>query len=103
MAFYGYTCLPKNGSPPPVQLVLATMAVPADFKSHLATLSHLYFKASSTSTRIVGSSSVVGSSSDKWKVSIVSIPDAGEMSYFERTLSYKDIQSMVRPFSHVER
>lgn len=90
----------------PVRFVPSFMATLPEFKSQLASIHHLYFKASSATCRIIGSSMVAGSSGDKWKISLVSIPETGSMTYFERTLTYADLLTMVRTFvSHklVER
>lgn len=72
------------------------MAALPEFKSQLASVHQLFFKATSPSCRIIGSSMVAGSSSDKWKISLVSIPETGNMSYFERTLVYADLLAIVR-------
>lgn len=75
------------------------MAALPEFKSQLTSVHHLYFKASSPTCRIIGSSAVAGGSSDKWKISLVTILESSNMSYFERTLTYAELLTIVRRFA----
>ena len=67
-----------------------------DFKYQLATVNHLYFKAATHGKKLIGSSTVAGSNGEKWKISIVLVPDASDCIYFEKTLTFSDLQTMVQ-------
>lgn len=41
----------------------------------------------------------IGSASEKWRLCIVLLPDGSDTSYFERTFTFSDLQTLVRkPF-----
>jgi len=67
-----------------------------EFKNALANVHNIYFKASASEKKIIGSSIALGSSGEKWRISVVLLPEGHEPSYFERTLHFSDIQSLVR-------
>jgi hypothetical protein len=68
-----------------------------DYKASLATVNNIFFKASSSGKRLVGSTSVVGSSAERWRISVALFLDSGDHHFYERTLSFTDIQAIVRP------
>lgn len=74
------------------------MTSPHDFKAALATVSHLYFKATAPGKTILGSSLVT--SSEKWKLSIGLLSDTAAPAYYEKTMTFSDISGLVR--LHIE-
>lgn len=70
-----------------------------DFKHQLSSVNNLYFKVATPGKKLIGSSLVTGSSGEKWKISLLLLPDASEPVYFEKTTSFTDLQTMVRLFT----
>jgi hypothetical protein len=72
-----------------------------DFKHQLANVHNVYFKASAPGKKLIGSSIVLGSSGEKWRLSLVLVPDTGDLAYYEKNLTYTDLMAMVRGFYSV--